>query len=95
MYAIIDGTKVDSRAALHETLCAQLEFPDWYGRNLDALYDCLTERFEDTEIYLRNMEALHRALGGYAEAFWTVLAEAAEENPHITMIYEDDEISVE
>lgn len=31
--------KTEALAAIAEAL----EFPDWYGHNLDALYDCLTD----------------------------------------------------
>jgi hypothetical protein len=41
------------------------------------------------------MDALQQTLGGYADAFWTVLTEAAEENPHIRLHWEDFEISAE
>ena len=95
MYAIIDGTEVESRVALHETLARQLALPEWYGRNLDALYDCMSEQSEDTLLYLRHMDVLQETLGGYAEAFWTVLSEAAEENPHIKLQWEDDAWDVE
>ncbi|QFU92831.1 Barstar (barnase inhibitor) [Amycolatopsis sp. YIM 10] len=26
-----------------DAIAAALDFPDWFGRNLDALYDCLTD----------------------------------------------------
>ncbi|MGH3934972.1 MAG: barstar family protein [Pseudonocardiaceae bacterium] len=34
---------VTSKADALEAIGAALSFPDWYGRNLDALYDCLTD----------------------------------------------------
>ncbi len=38
----------------HDYLAEALNFPDYYGKNLDALYDCLTEI--DCEIELINSE---------------------------------------
>jgi RNAse (barnase) inhibitor barstar len=32
-----------SEKEMHEALAAGLEFPDYYGRNLDALNDCLSD----------------------------------------------------
>lgn len=34
----------------HDYLKKSLNFPDYYGKNLDALYDCLTEISVETEI---------------------------------------------
>jgi RNAse (barnase) inhibitor barstar len=34
---------VTSKAAALDAIGAVLNFPDWYGRNLDALYDCLVD----------------------------------------------------
>lgn len=34
---------VTSKARALEAIGAALSFPDWYGRNLDALYDCLVD----------------------------------------------------
>ena len=38
----------------HDYLMEALNFPDYYGKNLDALYDCLCEI--DTEIEIINCE---------------------------------------
>lgn len=34
---------VTSKVRALEAIGAALSFPDWYGRNLDALYDCLVD----------------------------------------------------
>ena len=36
----------------HEYIKEQLEFPDYYGNNLDALYDCLGEVYNKTIIII-------------------------------------------
>lgn len=38
---VIDGSQIVQEADLHRTLAAQLEFGDYYGRNLAALCDRL------------------------------------------------------
>lgn len=38
----LNGDKITSVSDLHQTLKEQLELPDYYGENLDALWDCLT-----------------------------------------------------
>lgn len=34
---------LDGRTMTHESIAAALQFPAYYGANLDALHDCLTE----------------------------------------------------
>ena len=38
----IDGTKLATEKDFHQFLKKELEFPDYYGENLDALWDMLT-----------------------------------------------------
>ncbi|MEF7658544.1 barstar family protein [Bacillus thuringiensis] len=38
----LDGRKFTSKEVLHQTLKKQLDFPNFYGENADALWDCLT-----------------------------------------------------
>lgn len=39
----IDLDQAGDAAALHRILARTLDFPDWYGHNLDALADCLSD----------------------------------------------------
>ncbi len=73
----IDGASIPDRRALHEALAPVL--PEWYGRNLDALYDCLTEPGELIQLTIQDLDALEKHLGGYAHAFLRVLKDASEE----------------
>lgn len=45
----LDGNLLADAAKVHEYLKEMLEFPEYYGSNLDALYDCLTD-LENIEI---------------------------------------------
>ena len=40
---VLDGSAVADRAALHDALARLLRFPDFYGRNWDALRDCMED----------------------------------------------------
>lgn len=40
---VVDGSSVTTKAAAMDAIAAALSFPTWFGRNLDALYDCLTD----------------------------------------------------
>lgn len=61
---ILDGAKMTEKAAAHEHIAEALAFPEWYGNNLDALWDLLSEGNE-REIELINSAALLNALGSY------------------------------
>lgn len=85
MTVTLDCRTITGRAQLHETLSALLSLPEYYGRNLNALYDVLTERSEPTELVLLHRQALWVPLGGYAETFLQALFDAARENPALTI----------
>ena len=83
--AIIDGNTVASMADLHTTLAQQLNFPDWYGSNLDALHDCLCDLHEETLLTLVHGERLSETLGPAYTRLCRVLSDSAEENPYLTI----------
>ena len=69
---------------LHDALSEALELPEWYGRSLDALYDCLTDLSVPTTIHVENWpeeDYMQRALA--------VLRDAAEENELLQVRLED------
>lgn len=45
----LDGTILADAAKVHDYLEEMLEFPKYYGKNLDALYDCLID-LNDVEL---------------------------------------------
>ena len=79
LYCIDCGGLPDART-FHELLCQTLDFPLWYGHNLDALYDCLTDRTEKTLLILQNWDAAAE----YSERFVSTFADAATENEGFT-----------
>lgn len=48
----IDTSKLTTMDQIHDYLAKELNFPPYYGKTLDALYDCLTDIAEETEIEL-------------------------------------------
>ncbi|MBR4546311.1 MAG: barstar family protein [Oscillibacter sp.] len=88
MITVMEGGNIHTRDELHDALIRALNLPTWYGRNLDALYDCLTESKMDTELRLLHPGRLEEALGGYARTLISVLRDAAAENPHFRVTLE-------
>ncbi len=39
----IDGAGMSTEAEMHDQFSERFEFPEYYGRNWDALYECLTD----------------------------------------------------
>ena len=88
MQVIIDGRNIKDKQTLHAYLKEQCQFPDYYGNNLDALYDVLTERSEPLEIRVQYADELKEILCGYGEAFLETLLDAAVENEKINVLIE-------
>lgn len=85
MDVTLDGRIIADKKALHSLLAESLAFPEHYGANLDALFDCLTDLSEETEIQVLHAQALEAQLGGYARRLMRVLRAAEAENPRITL----------
>ncbi|MBQ8613434.1 MAG: barstar family protein [Ruminiclostridium sp.] len=82
---IINCLEISHKKALHNAFAEKLGFPEWYGGNLDALFDCLTGICEETEIIIEGFAALEENLGSYAAAFKKVMLKADEDNEKITV----------
>ena len=83
MRVILDCERLRSRRGAHAYLQEALGLPEYYGKNLDALFDCLTETGECT-VVLRGRDALARS-GGYGARILRVLEDAARANPGLTL----------
>ena len=90
---ILNAQRINSREMFHNTIAEQLDFPSWYGKNLDALYDCLTDLREDTLLYILHPEAMEARLGDYGENILATLQEAQEENRHLSVHLCREEVS--
>ena len=83
--AILDACEIPDKRALHASLAAQLDFPDWYGGNLDALYDLLSAASRPCNLVIRDAPALETALGEYARRLLRVLTDVCLANPAVTL----------
>ena len=66
---ILDIEKMRSLPMLHKYLHTALALPEYYGANLDALYDCLTEIAEPTELVVPTKVAQEDYLAGMVSSF--------------------------
>ena len=81
----LDIEKMRSLPMLHKYLHTVLALPEYYGANLDALYDCLTEIAEPTELVVPKKVADEAYLGWYGQQFLQVLQDAAAANDALTI----------
>ena len=72
---VLDGKKMDSRAALHAELREKLDLPEYYGGNLDALNDCLGELRERPLMVVESAGRLLEADPAYAAALLRVFSD--------------------
>ena len=87
MEVILNGAELTDPGIAHPYLKMIMNFPDYYGMNLDALHDCLCERTQDTEIAILKPdpdEFLDEEIAFYQKIL-RVMQDWSEENPHITV----------
>lgn len=83
MKIVLNCENLRRREQAHRYLAQMLDFPAYYGRNLDALFDCLTE-IGDCTIVLDGEEELLQD-GGYGKRILEVIREAAQANPGLKL----------
>ena len=89
MELVIDGAALPAAEAVHDLFARALTLPAWYGRNLDALFDCLTDCPEALTVRLLHRDRLEDRLGRRGQGLTRLLRRAAAENPRLTLLEED------
>jgi ribonuclease inhibitor len=81
---VLDGKRFINRKEAHKYMKERFRFPDYYGGNLDALWDLLTERHE-IEIVIENEDAMIKHLGNYGKKILSVFEDLSREIPTIVV----------
>lgn len=84
---VLDGRTLETMKEVHERFAPV--FPAYYGRNLDALFDCLTDCPEALTVRLLHRDRLEDRLGRRGQGLTRLLRRAAAENPRLTLLEED------
>ena len=75
----LDMNKMGNEEEVHNYLTEQLGFPDYYGKNLDALYDMLTSGLEENVcIELARCADETSPVYGFSKKIEKVMTDAAE-----------------
>lgn len=75
---LIDFDGISTRKQAHEAIKAALGLPDYYGKNLDALFDCLTE-LPACRIVIKNIGCLGERAEGFMQTFLDAQAQRSDE----------------
>ena len=86
----IDLADISTRQQFQDRVQQMLPCPDYYGRNLDALYDVLTDFGEELELVFLNFVEFAHQMPGYAEAVENMCADAQAENPLLHILMEQN-----
>jgi ribonuclease inhibitor len=86
----IDLTGIGNRADLHDRLQEALPLPVWYGRNLDAFYDCLTEQAEEWNLTFCGTGDADAVLPAYMDALRRLCRAAQVENDRLRVTFEQE-----
>ncbi len=73
----LDGAHLQSREEAMELLGLALALPEWWGRNLDALHDCLTDLNRPVRLEISRREAMEAS--PFGQRLLRVLEDAAAE----------------
>ena len=79
----LDGALLYAREEAMELLGQALCLPKWWGRNLDALYDCLTDLGRPVRLAVSHREELEGT--AFGRRLLRVLGDAAAENPWLEL----------
>ena len=86
----LDCRKMTDKQATHAYLKQALALPDYYGNNLDALYDLMTDREEETVLVLGYWRQLGLLLGDYGISLLETLREASAAHPKVEIILKEE-----
>ena len=74
---VVDFSKVNHYLEMHAVIMYSLDFPDYYGCNWDAFWDCLNDMYGDpTYIKIIGIEVIERKFGDAADKMIGILKEA-------------------
>ena len=72
---VLDGRRMDGRAAAHAELKEKLDLPEYYGNNLDALNDCLGDLRQRPLVVIEGAGEFLESCGGFAVGLLRVFSD--------------------
>ncbi len=89
---ILDFSDCKYLGEVHRLLKAKFGFPEYYGENWDALWDCLDGRFDGMGtvlIELYGFSSMNEELKGYCVTMLKIFDELHEKSPNVCFVLMD------
>lgn len=86
---ILDGKKLISETIATDYIFSRFEFPEYYGNDLESLYDAFADINEDMTIVIINRNVMESTAYG-SKLSW-VLEDAANDNGRLTLVWMDED----
>lgn len=86
---ILDGEKMKTKREAHEYMSKAFDFPQYYGKNLDALWDILSVYDVPIHIVFKNAQAFKNNLEEYGNRILKVFLDAKEDNGNLSIEVEE------
>ena len=83
---VLDFTDHKKPYQLHRELKTKFGFPDYYGENWDALWDCLDGWFDDDEdvhVLIKGFDTMPEDMRGYAQMMLKVFDDVHANSPNV------------
>ena len=87
---LLDLTGCGDWVTLHRRIRETFGFPDYYGENWDAMWDCLTDIFlqpVQRHIVVKSFASLPQELWEYAAPMQELFSDLQEKYPWVSVIY--------
>ena len=91
-YIILDFNGIKSLWTLHKYFKEVFNLPDYYGHNMDILWDCLDCSFEfPTTIVLKNIEKIPSEMNEATEIMLELFEDLQRDNEKVTVQIESND----
>lgn len=81
---VLDFTGCKYFYGVHKVLKEAFEFPEWYGMNLDALWDLLYNYCDwELHVYIKGLNKLPNELNDYMREILKIFEDVHSETPNI------------
>jgi ribonuclease inhibitor len=89
MKITINGLEMVSKQQVHNLLARELQLPDYYGQNLDALWDVMITYRSPLTIQMNHTKQFIHNLDVYGDALIQLLTDLEASNNNIKIILYD------